>query len=325
MCAGTQREPMSTALRAGWVDCARALAMVFIIWLHAKAAPEWVGMVVGGAIALFFLLAGYFLPVSAGRVMERTGRLALAWGLWSLMSVLFLLVVKPYVDITWQRVVGWEVAAYNTPLWFLKTLVAYHLVVAGLLVLRLLPRYAWVAVVFLALCSYTTAPSQHLCVRFDYLWIFLLGFAARQAPLEQVRGYMVQNKWILLLVIVGLFAQPECLEEYAEELEVSWRHCNLPLKSLAFMTSFLLAGVLLDEYLPRVAGLFALCGRWMLFIYAGHSYLLSPLYQWKVPAVLWNVWVPLLVLPLAVLLGRLLHHLAPRLMAVLQAKPFRMN
>ena len=57
------------------------------------------------------------------------------------MSVLFLLVVKPYVDITWQRVVGWGVAAYNTPLWFLKTLIAYQLVLAGLMALRLLPRY----------------------------------------------------------------------------------------------------------------------------------------------------------------------------------------
>ena len=314
---------MSTARRAEWVDCARALAMFFIVWLHANAAPGWVGKVVGGAIALFFLLAGYFLPSSAGRVVERTGRLAFAWGLWSLMSVLFLLVVKPYVDISWQRVVGWGVAAYNTPLWFLKTLVAYQLVVAGLMALRLLPRYAWVAVVFLALCSYTTAPSQHLSVRFDYLWIFLLGFAARQAPLEQVRGYMVQNKWILLLVIVGVFAQPECLEEYAEELDVSWRHCNLPLKSLAFMASFLLAGVLLDEYLPRVAAVLARCGSWMLFIYAGHSYLLSPLYQWKVSVVLWNVWVPLLVLPVMVLLGRMLSRCFPRAMAFLLAQRWR--
>ena len=323
MCAGAQREQMSTARRAVWVDCARALAMFFIVWLHANAAPGWVGKVVGGAIALFFLLAGYFLPSSAGRVVERTGRLAFAWGLWSLMSVLFLLVVKPYVDITWQRVVGWGVAAYNTPLWFLKTLIAYQLVLAGLMALRLLPRYAWVAVVFLALCSYTTAPSQHLSVRFDYLWIFLLGFAAKQAPLELVRGYMVQNKWILLLVIVGVFAQPECLEEYAEEFDVSWRHCNLPLKSLAFMTSFLLAGVLLDEYLPRVADLFARCGQWMLFIYAGHIYLLSPLYQHKGLSLCWNVWVPLVVLPVLVLLGRMLSRRFPRAMACLLAQRWR--
>lgn len=314
---------MSTARRAEWVDCTRALAMFFIVWLHANAAPDWVGKVVGGAIALFFLLAGYFLPRTAGKVMERTGRLALAWVLWSLMSVLFLLVVKPYVDITWQRVVGWGVAAYNTPLWFLKTLVAYQLVAAGLLALRLLPRYAWVAVVFLALCSYTTAPSQHLSVRFDYLWIFLLGFAAKQVPLAAVREYICRNRWVLLLVIVGVFAQPECLEEYAEEVDVSWRHCNLPLKSLAFMASFLLSGVLLDEYLPRLAGLFARCGQWMLFIYAGHIYLLSPLYQHKGLSLCWNVWVPLVVLPVMVVLGWLLSRCFPRAMACLLAQRWR--
>jgi hypothetical protein len=201
--------------------------------------------------------------------------------------------------------------------------VAYQLVLAGLMALRLLPRYAWVAVVFLALCSYTTAPSQHLSVRFDYLWIFLLGFVAKQAPLELVREYMVRNKWILLLVIVGVFAQPECLEEYAEELDVSWRHCNLPLKSLAFMASFLLAGVLLDEYLPRVAALFARCGQWMLFIYAGHIYLLSPLYQHKGLSLCWNVWVPLVVLPVMVLLGWLLSRCFPRAMACLLAQRWK--
>lgn len=302
------------------MDCSRLLAMFFIIWLHANAAPWWVGKVVGGAIALFFLLAGYFLPASAGKVMERTGRLALAWGLWSLLSVLFLLVVKPYVDITWQRVIGWGEAAYNTPLWFLKTLVTYQLVAAGLMALRLLPRYAWVAVVFLALCSYTTSPSQHLSVRFDYLWIFLLGFAAKAAPLEVIHAYIRRHWWVLLLVVVGVFMQPECLEEYAEEVDASWRHCNLPLKSLAFMTAFLVFGVLLQEWLPCVAAPVAVCGRWMLFIYAGHSYVLSPLYQWKGCSWCWNVWVPVLVLPLMVLVARILTRWFPRGMACLQAQ-----
>ena len=311
---------MSETRRAEWVDCSRLLAMFFIIWLHANAAPGWVGKVVGGAIALFFLLAGYFLPTAAGKVMERTGRLALAWGLWSLLSVLFLLVVKPYVDITWQRVIGWGVAAYNTPLWFLKTLVAYQLVAAGLIAMRLLPRYVWVAVVFLALCSYTTSPSQHLSVRFDYLWIFLLGFAAKSAPLEVIHDYIRRNWWVLLLVVVGVFMQPECLEEYAEEVDASWRHCNLPLKSLAFMTAFLVSGVMLQTWLPCAAGVLAAGGHWMLFIYAGHSYVLSPLYQWKDCSWCWNVWVPVLVLPLMVMAAQVLARRFPRGMVFLLAQ-----
>lgn len=311
------------ANREEWVDCARTLAMFFIIWLHAAAAPMWTGKVVGGGIALFFLLAGYFLPVSAGTALRRTGRLALAWAAWSLMSVVFLLVVKPYVDIEWQRVVGWKVAAYNTPLWFLKTLIAYQLVAAGLLALRLLPRHAWVLVVFLALCSYTTSPSQHLSVRFDYLWIFLLGFAAKPLSLEGMRGYMVRNWWILALVILGVFFQPEVLEDYADFADVSWRHCNLPLWNLAFMAMFLLVSVLLTRWVSFVAGWLAFCGRWMLFIYAGHSYLLAPLYQWKELRWAWNVWVPVLVLPLLAVLAWWLTRRLPRVMAVLQAKAWR--
>lgn len=312
-----------TANREGWVDCARTLAMFFIIWLHAAAAPVWTGKVVGGAIALFFLLAGYFLPRSAGQVLRRSGRLALAWGAWSLLSIVFLLLVKPYVDISWQRAVGWGVAAYNTPLWFLKTLVAYQLLAAGLLALRLLPRYVWVLVVFLALCSYTTAPSQHLSVRFDYFWVFLLGFAAKEVPLEAVRSYVWKNWWILALVVLGVFLQPEVLEEYADFADVGWRHCNLPLWNLAFMALFLLVSVLLGGLLPRVGALLASCGRWMLFIYAGHSYLLSPLYQWKELRWAWNVWVPVLVLPALALLACWLSRRLPRVMAVLQAKAWR--
>ncbi len=315
----------AVSTRACWVDCARTLAMFFIIWLHADAAPWWVGKVVGGAIALFFLLAGYFLPGQVGNVLVRTGRLALAWLLWSLLSLGLMAVAAPDFEFSWQRSIGWGEAAYNTPLWFLKTLVVYQLVAAGLLALRLLPRHSWLLVVFLALCSYTTSPSQHLSVRFDYFWVFLLGFAAKGVALEDIRSYICRNGWILLLVVAGLFLQPEVLEDYAELVDESWRHCNLPHRNLAFMVLFLLVGVLLAGRMPRVAGWLASCGRWMLFIYAGHSYLLSPLYCYDELRWGWNVWVPLLVLPLAVLLGRLLHRLAPRLMAVLQAKPFRMN
>lgn len=310
---------MSTS-RESWVDCARTLAMFFIIWLHAAAAPTWTGKVVGGGIALFFLLAGYFLPSAAAPVLKRTGRLALAWALWSLLSVGFLLVFKPYTDITWQRVVGWGVAAYNTPLWFLKTLVFYQLVAAALLAARLLPRYAWVLVVFLALCSYTTAPSQHLTVRFDYFWIFLLGFAAKSASVEAVRAYVWKNWWLLQLAVLGVFLQPEWLEEYADFADVSWRHCNLPLWNLAFMLQFLLISAGLAGVWPRAAAFLSTSGRWMLFIYAGHSYLLSPLYQWENLRWAWNVWVPLLVLPLMTLAAMRLTRLFPRGMALLQAR-----
>ncbi len=309
----------SASNRAEWVDCARTLAMFFIIWLHADAAPVWVGKVVGGAIALFFLLAGYFLPSAVEQVLRRTGRLALAWCAWSLLSLIFLLVFKPYVEIEWQKVLGWGVAAYNTPLWFLKTLIAYQLVAAILIAAGILPRYGWILVVFLALCSYTTSPSQHLSIRFDYLWIFMLGFSVRGVSLDAACSYIWKNGVVLVLVVAGAFLQPEILEEYADWRDVSWRHCNLPLKNLAFMVSFLLAGVALVKSLPRIAGQLAVCGRWMLFIYAGHSYLLSPLYCCEDIRWAWNIWVPVLILPVMVGIGRMMTRMMPAAMRVLQA------
>ena len=108
--------------------------------------------------------------------------------------------------------------------------------------------------------------------------------------------------------------------EYADFADVSWRHCNLPLWNLAFMLQFLLISAGLAGLWPRAAAFLSTSGRWMLFIYAGHSYLLSPLYQWENLRWAWNVWVPLLVLPLMTLAAMRLTRLFPRGMALLQAR-----
>lgn len=311
---------MRAARRAGWVDCARSLAMFCIVWLHADAAPDWLGRVVGGAIALFFLLAGYFMPQGAGAVAWRAWRLALAWTLWSLLSLGLMAVASPDFEFSWQRCLGWGEPAYNTPLWFLKTLVAYQLVLAGGILLRVLPRYRWLLVLLFALGSYTTSPAQYAAIRFDYFWIFLLGFALQDVDMETLHAHMKQSACGYLLAVVVVLVQPLLLAAGAQAACLPWRHCNLPVAALAYMLNFLLMGVLLDRYLPRVAGGLAVCGRWMLFIYAAHSFVLAPLYGGWNPHWLWNVWVPLLVLPLLTCTGWGLSRLCPRLMAVLLAR-----
>lgn len=310
----------STVTRARWVDCARTLAMFCIVWLHANAAPAGLGHAVGGAIALFFLLAGYFLPGQAGKVLARTGRLALAWLLWSLLSLGLMAVAAPDFEFSWQRSIGWGVAAYNTPLWFLKTLVVYQLVAAGLLALRLLPRHGWVLVVGLMLCSYTTAPAQYAAVCFDYFWIFLLGFALKAIPLERISAWVERNIPALFLTALVCLCQPFVLACVAQWAELPWRHCSLPVGALAWALLMLLGGVACARYLPRGAAALAFCGRWMLFIYAAHSFLLAPLYGGYNPHFLWNIWVPLLVIPLLAAAGWWLNRRFPRTMALLLAR-----
>ena len=310
----------STVTRARWVDCARTLAMFCIVWLHANAAPAGLGHAVGGAIALFFLLAGYFLPGQAGKVLARTGRLALAWLLWSLLSLGLMAVAAPDFEFSWQRSIGWGEAAYNTPLWFLKTLVVYQLVAAGLLALRVLPRFVRVAVPVLMLCSYTTAPAQYAAVRFDYFWIFLLGFALKTLPLARIGDWAEEKMPALFLAGVICLSQPYLLSLYAQWAELPWRHCSLPVGALGWALLMLLGGIACARYLPRGAATLAFCGRWMLFIYAAHSFLLAPLYGGYNPHFLWNIWVPLLVIPLLAAAGWWLNRRFPRTMALLLAR-----
>ena len=58
----------------------------------------------------------------------------------------------------------------------------------------------------------------------------------------------------------------------------------------------------------------------MLFIYAAHSFLLAPLYGGYNPHFLWNIWVPLLVIPLLAAIGWWLNRQFPRGMAFLLAR-----
>ncbi len=310
----------ATSTRARWVDCARTLAMFCIVWLHADAAPAGLGRAVGGAIALFFLLAGYFLSVDSGKALVRTGRLALAWLLWSLLSLGLMAVAAPDFEFSWQRCIGWGVAAYNTPLWFLKTLVVYQLVVAGLLALRFLPRFCWPAVVVLMLCSYTTAPAQYAAVRFDYFWIFLLGFALKAIPPDRIHDWLARNLPVLFAAALVCLCQPSVLAGAAQWAELPWKHCSLPVGALAWALLMLLGGVTCARYLPRLAVPLAFCGRWMLFIYASHSFLLAPLYGGYNPHFLWNIWVPAVVIPLLAATGWWLNRQFPRGMALLLAR-----
>ena len=311
---------MSASGRAEWLDSSRALAMFFIIWLHADAAPDGIGQVVGGAISLFFLLAGYFSSSQSRVVVVRAGRLALAWAAWSLLSMGLIAVADSSFEWDWRRAVGWGVAAYNTPLWFLKTLVVYQLVLAALLALRVLPRCGWLLVLVLLACSYTTEPAQYAAVRFDYFWLFLLGNCLRVIPLGVVQGYLLRHSLALGLAALVVLVQPWGLAAWAAWAELGWRHCNLPVAALAWMLLMVLAGVLLGKYLPGLNGRLARAGRWMLFIYASHSFVLAPLYAWSNPRCLWNVWAPVLVLPLLTLLGSRLCRTFPRAMSVFMAR-----
>lgn len=293
--------------------------MLPILWLHAGDAPDVLSRPVGGAICLFFVLAGYFMPRQAGACAKRAAKLALAWLLWSLISWVLYCLASSEKTWTWPQVFGWGTAALNTPLWFLRNLFLYQLIFAGMMRLHLLPRYDWLWLVLLAGCCYAAEPPQHECLRFDWMIFLALGFCLRRLDLETLRERLVRNALPLLLVAVLWHTQWHVYPDWLSTHGLAVHQCGLRPEALMWALFYVLSGIAAERFFPRTAAVLAMGGESMIFCYAAHSLLYAPLYACDI-RFLWNIWVPLLVMPLLVMLQRLLRAHAPRLDRLLCAK-----
>lgn len=330
--AGRHPQPVSAAMphdasqtpapRAAWVDAARSGAMFFIIWLHAGAAPAWCGQAVGAALFLFFLLAGYFSAPAEGVApsprpcLQRGLKLGLAWLLWSLLAAGLYALFSPEHTLTWQRLLGWGEPAYNTPLWFLRSLAVYELLLAALTALRLLPRFKWLVLLLLLCYPYADTPAQHLTLRFDYFPVLLLGYGLRSLALPRLQE-LLQRRALplggvcLLLLLLPAFS-PRCAAVAAL--------CPLPANAAAIALLILLAASTAQRLLPRVTACLAQAGQGMMFCYVTHSFFLAPLYMGYEVQWAQNIWVPLLLLPLLTVWGARCRRRYPRAMRLLLAR-----
>lgn len=301
-----------------WIDAARCIAMFFIIWLHTGKSPEWNGDLVGGALCLFFVFAGYFMPRQAGRCAKRALRLLWLWALWSLLSAGLYMLTKTGAVWSWERLVGWGVGAYNTPLWFLRNLAVYQLLVALLLALRWLPRYSWLSVALLASFAYFCEHSQHVTLRFDWMVACVLGFALRGGmSAEQLTDRLQRHAVVLAVSIALLLAQIHLVPLLGDALDMSVRLCSLPAESLAYTILYSLLALALVRFLPGVAELFARAGRSMIFCYITHSFALAVFYNYPWIDFARNIWVPVLLLILLTWFYGVLNRLFPRAMSFL--------
>lgn len=287
-----------------------------IIWMHAGAAPEGVGKPVGGALCLFFLLAGYFMPREPRPCLKRAAKWALSWVLWSLIAALLYWAMAPEHGIRWQKVLGWGENSYNTPLWFLRNLAVYYAAAGLLLAGRVLPRCGWLLTAVLAGCAYACAPAQHLSLRFDWFWVFLLGFCLRAVPLHRLRDTADSYTLPTLLGCLILLLQPTVQHLLQEQVA----ECSLPTVSFAWAALYFLLAIKTERYLPRAGNMLAGIGSGMMFCYVTHSFCLVPFYLGYDLNVATNFWVPLLLLPLLTAAGAWLSRRFPRLMGVLLAK-----
>ena len=305
--------------REEWVDVARCVAMLSILALHAGADAAWLGEPVGGSICLFFVMAGYFMPREPGRAAQRALRLGLAWLLWSLLSLGLYILAQPEQGWTWARAFGLGAAAYNTPLWFLKNLCIFELLVAAMAALRLLPRYGWLILAVLAGFTYAAEPAQHESLRFSWLPAVLLGYNLRAHSLAHLRELLVRHAWALAAAGVLLLLQRACYPELLAWAGLRAAACSLPVASLVWALGYALAAMALLRLCPRLAGLMAQSGACMLFIYAAHSLAYAPFYASGISAG-WGLVAMLALLVLLTLLGRALQRAWPWGMRLLTAR-----
>lgn len=281
--SASQPAPFAARPRVAWVDSARCLAMFFIMWLHVGEAPFWIPRPVGGGICLFFLLAGYFMPRDAAKAARRALWLGLAWVIWSALTFGLYLLVWPGLEWTWARVLGYGAASYNTPLWFLKNLTIYQLIIAGLAAIRLLPRANWLLVVVLASLSYVKEPAQHEALRFDWMVAVMLGYSLRSISLNRMEQWLKEHLWYVLAAIAFILLQRELYPLFVKWQGLSYYRCSLPVAQLCYAVLMCLAAMGLERYLPRVNGWLATAGGCMMFTYVAHTLLFAIIYHFNLP------------------------------------------
>lgn len=310
---------VGTRRRVAWVDSARCLAMFFIMWLHVGEAPFWIPRPVGGGICLFFLLAGYFMPREAARAAKRALGLGLAWAIWTFLTFGLYLLVWPGLEWTWARVLGYGAAAYNTPLWFLKNLTLYQLIIAGLVAVRILPRCNWLLVIVLAGMSYVKEPAQHEALRFDWMLAVMLGYSLRCVSLSSIEQWLQRHVWYVLAAIAFLLLQREFYPLFVKWQGLSYYRCSLPIAQFCYAVLMCLAAMGLARWFPRVNHALAVAGGCMMFTYVTHTLLFALIYHYDMPR--WCGFVYAAVgIALLTWLYRLLAARWPRVMNILTAR-----
>lgn len=305
--------------RVAWIDAARCIAMFFILWMHTGEGPDWLGKPVGGAICLFFILAGYFMPREAGKCARRALKLGMAWLLWSCISFALFLLVRPELQWTWEKVFGWGTSAYNVPLWFLRNLTIYQLIIAALAALRVFPRYNWLVLVLLISFHWAAEPRQHEGLRFDWMQAVLLGYCLRCVPPGTIQRWLQSHAAAIIACIVLMYLQRAWHPDVLEYFDISTYGCSLPMTSLSYAVIYCLAGIYTERFLPRCSPALTMAGACMLFIYAAHSLLYAPIYNYKIHG-FYDIWAPIGALVILTTAGTWLMRKCPRIANALCAK-----
>ncbi len=304
----------SGSVRQSWIDVARCFAMFIIMWLHVGYAPNGLGEWVGGGLCLFFLLAGYFLPQDTKKIAKRGLSFTLAWVIWTAITTLiyYFLVWRMNVVPTWPDILGIGGAAWNTPLWFLRNLALFTLLIAGLSAIKVLPKYKWLVWIAMLAFSYVAEPNQHETLRFDWMRVMVLGFCLREFSLQKLHDLVLKHPLAITGTALAIWAQPYIWERVLAHHSLSYTPTSLPMSNFAICIMMLTVSALFCQKFPQAGFWIARTAPAMMFIFVSHGlfYILCA-YPFE-----FHPWgaalVPLIVLPLLTILWLVIKKHFPR-------------
>lgn len=302
-----------------WIWVARALSIYLIVWLHTDIAPDFVSIAVQGATATFFLISGYYLPDTAKKAAFTSLISARTWLIWATIATLIYALIQG--GVSWQQAIGWEIQSYNYPLWFLRTLIIYQLIIAAIVAIGLIPRHRVLITIMLAGMAYFTEWSDLSRLNFSWFVTILIGYSLKSIPMNKIGGYF-NNNWLLLLVVAILYLI-ECniVTSQAEIMAWKFEPANLTIHSFAYSILILAMSTLIINKLPKsISRLIARIGSCSMFIFVTHAILNGIIHftsrSYFGGTELMGYWTPLLTLIFSTIVCLCLQSKFPRLMEI---------
>ncbi len=282
--------------RVVWVDFCRVLTAFYVIIRHSDRA--WDSLYLfdkfnyHSLVFIFFFLSGYFARPQSGAWLDwkRAWMLAKPWLLWGAVGLCVLL---PYYHhealargdfgslsfASLARGMGltdWNYfAAYNVPLWYLRTLIVLALFAP--LLGRLSSK--WLAILICGACAVHNLTYYPDALQPDWMpfrtyesvlaaGVFALGMLVRRhADMRRFTAFMEQAAWAPILVSLAVFYMV-----YEWQYDPAASCALIALGGLSVMSTSILAA----RHLPRFAARVAAYGPAAFLVFVVHYIVQQP-------------------------------------------------
>lgn len=252
--------------RIGWIDIARVIAILLVMQSHTTCSYLFNCDAVGGAVAMFFLISGFFTKNNTLRTtFARIGKLLPFYILWSLYAFLVLHHKHAY---DWSFFLHALLHGHCAAMWFIHFLLCFSLigyithrlpnVLRGILIVALFALGTW---------RYSNGSGIHPCMDFCLgLSIFLLGQWANKISLSNWQSILFpSNVKACAIISVLIVACILTLSAFHITVIPSW------LVIFPYMWSLLALAYAIDKQFPLTGKKLAGMGAAVVFIYAIHS------------------------------------------------------